>query len=106
MRLVLAPGRGRRGRVGWSVLVILAGLAGAAADEIVWRERSAQWQQQSTSLPQAQQLRQGLENAGLQLRVSDARSRELEHQIDTLNQRLRESQEELTFFRKTSDSRP
>jgi len=41
----------------------------------------------------------------LLLRVSEARSQELERQIDALNQRLRECQEELTFFRKARDGK-
>jgi len=41
----------------------------------------------------------------LQLRVSDARSQELERQIDALNQRLRECQEEVAFFRKTREGK-
>ena len=45
------------------------------------------------------QLRRQLEQAYLAQRLGDARSLELERQIDALNQRLREAQEELTFFR-------
>ena len=37
---------------------------------------------------------------GQQLRVAEARSQELERQVDILNQRLHASQEEVTFFRK------
>ncbi len=44
-------------------------------------------------------LREQLEQTRLAQRLGDARSQELERQIDALNQRLRESQEELTFFR-------
>ncbi len=47
-----------------------------------------------------QALRQQLEQARLGARLSDARSHELERQIDTLNQQLTESQDELAFFRK------
>lgn len=104
-RLVLAPGGARRGWIAWGVLVMLALLAGAGASHLVWRERFAGWQQQSVALKDLQQLQQGLEQSRLLLRLSDARSRELERQIDALNQRLRESQEELTFFRKTRDTR-
>ena len=39
------------------------------------------------------------------LRVADARSQELERQIDALNQKLTESQDELTFFRKAREGR-
>jgi hypothetical protein len=41
----------------------------------------------------------------LALRLADARGQELEHQIDALNQRLRESTEELTFFRKAREGK-
>jgi flagellar biosynthesis chaperone FliJ len=38
-------------------------------------------------------------------RLSEARSHELERQIDTLNQRLTESQDELAFFRKAREGK-
>ena len=59
---------------------------------------------QAVALRDVQQLgqtmKQTLERTGLQLRVAEARSLELERQIDILNQRLHTSQEEVTFFRK------
>jgi hypothetical protein len=39
------------------------------------------------------------------LRVADARGEELEKQIDALNQKLTESQDELTFFRKAREGK-
>jgi hypothetical protein len=39
------------------------------------------------------------------LRISDARSKELERQVDALNQRLRECSDELSFFRKARDGK-
>ena len=39
------------------------------------------------------------------LRIADARSQELEKQIDELNQKLTESQDELTFFRKAREGK-
>ena len=39
------------------------------------------------------------------LRIADARSQELEKQIDELNQKLNESQDELTFFRKAREGK-
>ena len=51
------------------------------------------------------QLRQQLEQARMGLRVADARSQELEKQIDALNQKLTESQDELTFFRKAREGK-
>jgi molecular chaperone GrpE (heat shock protein) len=52
-----------------------------------------------------QPLREALAQAEGALRLEQARSRELERQIDTLNRRLVETQEELTFFRKSRDER-
>ena len=53
----------------------------------------------------SQQLEKRLEQARLTLSVSEARGQELERQIDALNQRLRETQDELTFFRKTREGK-
>ena len=50
-------------------------------------------------------LEKRLEQARLTLSVSEARGQELERQIDALNQRLRETQDELTFFRKTREGK-
>jgi chromosome segregation ATPase len=52
-----------------------------------------------------QPLKQQLDQARLALRLSSARSQELERQVDALNQRLRESTEELTFFRKAREGK-
>ena len=103
VRLVLSQGRARRGWIVWCALVIAALLAGAAGSHLYWRERLAPLQQQAVALKDLQQLQQGLDQSRLQLRVSEARGHELERQIDALNQRLRESQDELTFYRKTRD---
>ena len=46
---------------------------------------------------------QQLEQARLGCGVAEARSQELERQIDALNQKLTESQDELTFFRKARE---
>ena len=100
---VLAPGRARRGWIAWSVLVIAALLLGAAGSHLYWSQRLGSLQQQAAAAIEVPQLQQALEQARLQGRMSDARSHELERQIDTLNQRLRESQEEITFFRKAGD---
>jgi multidrug resistance efflux pump len=48
-------------------------------------------------------LEQALAQARMALQVSEARSHELEREIDSLNQRLRQGQEELAFFRKARD---
>jgi uncharacterized protein HemX len=103
--LVLAPARGGFGWIVWCALIVAALLAGAAGSDWYWRQRLAQAQQASVALKDVQQLQQAQEQARLQLRVAEARSQELEHQIDSLNQRLRESQEELTFFRKARETK-
>lgn len=50
-------------------------------------------------------LNTALEHTRMRLRLSEAHSRELERQIDTLNQRLRESQEQLSFIRNARNPR-
>ena len=52
-----------------------------------------------------QQLRQQLEQATMELRVAQARGHELERQIDALNQKLTETEEQLTFVRKAREGR-
>jgi hypothetical protein len=48
-------------------------------------------------------LRQELEQSRLGLRMAEARAQELERQVDALNQRLRESNEQLAFLRTARD---
>jgi uncharacterized protein HemX len=55
--------------------------------------------------PELPQLRQRLAEAQMGLQLSDARSHELERQIDALNQKLSEAQEQLTFVRKAREGR-
>lgn len=55
--------------------------------------------------PALRQSVQQLDQTRLALRLSGARSQELERQVDALNQRLRESTEELTFFRKAREGK-
>ena len=50
-------------------------------------------------------LEKRLEQARLTLSISEARGQELERQVDALNQRLREAQDELTFFRTTREGK-
>ena len=104
-RLVLSNGGARRGWIVWCALLLAALLAGAAASHIYWSERYSRLQQQAVALKDLQQLQQGLEQSRLMQRVSDGRSQELERQIDALNQRLRECQEEVTFFRTARDGK-
>ena len=104
-RLVLSNGRGGRGWIVWCGLLVAAFIAGAAAGHFYWHQRLGPLQQQGEALKELAQLRQGLEQSRLLQRVADGRSQELERQVDALNQRLRECQEELTFFRKAHDGK-
>ena len=88
------------------VLVALAFVAGFAAHELL-RQPPAPVVVRAPAAPNAEiaQLRQQLEQARLALRVAEARGQELERQVDSLNQKLTESQDELTFFRKAREGR-
>ena len=105
--LMLAPRR-RSGRsaVVATVLVAAAFAAGLATGEVL-RERAPALVVQEPAAPPAElvQLRQQLEQARMGLRIADARSQELEKQIDALNQKLTESQDELTFIRKAREGK-
>ena len=105
IRLVLSPGRARRSWIVWCALVIAALLAGAAASHAYWSARLGPLQSQATALKDLQPLQHGLEQSRLQIRVSEARGQELERQIDALNQRLRDCQEDLAFFRKAHNGK-
>jgi len=105
--LTLAPQR-RAGRgLGLAALFVAAAFAaGVGASELL-REPVKAPITAAAAAPSAEvvQLRQRLEQASLALRVADARSAALEHQIDALNQKLTQSEDELTFFRKARESR-
>lgn len=107
--LVLAPGQHARGRVLRSAVLAAALaaalLAGAAGSHLYWRERFTQLQQDAVPMRDHRQAEQALAQTRLQLQMSEAHGRELEHQIDGLNQRLRACLEELTFFRKGHEAR-
>jgi len=55
--------------------------------------------------PELAPLRRDLAEARMAMQLSEARSAELERQIDALNQKLAESQEQLTFGRKAREGR-
>ena len=105
--LTLAPRR-RPGRGAFiaTLLVAAAFGAGLATGEVL-RERAPEVVVRAPAAPTAElvQLRQQLEQARMGLRIADARSQELEKQIDALNQKLTESQDELTFFRKAREGK-
>jgi hypothetical protein len=103
--LVVAPRR-RASRWWLRGAAVAAVAASAGAAGWLVRERAIPPPQAPAASPaEVRALRDGLEQGRLALRLADARSRELEHQIDTLNQQLAESQEQLTFFRKARDGR-
>ncbi|HEY3633929.1 MAG TPA: hypothetical protein VGK95_02655 [Caldimonas sp.] len=105
LTLALPPRRARR--IVLAIAIVAAALAaGALAGELL-RERAAPVVVRAAAPPtgELQQLRQQLEQAQMGLRVAEARDQELERQIDALNQKLTESQDELTFFRQAREGR-
>jgi len=106
--LTLAPRRrSGRGVVVIAVLVAVAFAAGLGSAELLLERAPAVVVRTPAAPPTAElaQLRQQLEQARMGLRVADARGEELEKQIDALNQKLTESQDELTFFRKAREGK-
>ncbi|MDP2006867.1 MAG: hypothetical protein Q8K45_14415 [Rubrivivax sp.] len=103
--LVLAPSGRLRGRLALGAALLAALLAGAGASHAYWRTQVAQWQLDAVPITDFRQAEQALAQTRLQLQMSTAHGRELEHQIVDLNQRLRTSLEELAFFRKGQESR-
>lgn len=98
---VLASGERRFGRLSWLASLLLAlALGASAAQWLVPHEQDA-----LTLRPDDGAMRRSLEQARLEARLSQARSRELERQIDTLHQQLREAQEQLLFFRKAQQGK-
>ena len=120
-RVVLAPGSIRRRWAGAGAQLLAALLAGAAASHVWWHHYTDTWQPHAVLLASAATaatgtssmsgtsgllpLEQNLTTARLQLRVAQARSQELEHQIDTLHQGLHACQEEVAFFRKAVNAK-
>lgn len=104
--MVLRPLGGGRRRAASGVLAIAAALlAGAGGYHLLLTRALDGSAEPSVPMHQLRQLQQQLDEARLQQRVSEGRGRELEHQIDALNKQLRESQDELTFFRKARDGK-
>ena len=117
-RVVLARGSPRRRWAGAGAALLAALLAGAAASH-AWRHHytdtwpphaalqasAASGTTGTSGLSGLLPLEQNLTTARLQLRVAQARSLELEHQIDTLHQGLHACQEEVAFFRKAVNAK-
>ena len=105
--LTLAPPPRRLRR--FFAIVLLIGVAFAAGFGVheLLREPPPPIVVRTPAAPTAElvQVRQQLEQARLGLRVAEARGQELERQVDALNQKLNESQDELTFFRKAREGR-
>ncbi|MDH5338982.1 MAG: hypothetical protein OEW22_04340 [Rubrivivax sp.] len=99
-----APRAQRRTALWLALLLAVAGAAvtqpGRAVLHWVWPPVAA------LPAPDLGALEQALEQTRMRLHLSEARSRELERQIDSLNQRLREGQEQLTFFRNARNGKP
>ncbi|MDO9074826.1 MAG: hypothetical protein Q7U73_16335 [Rubrivivax sp.] len=104
VQLVLAPGNRRRTQLVQAAALAAALLAGATASHLYWQQQGAQWRQDAVPMQSLHLAEQALAQARLQLQVSEAHGRELEKQIDALNQRLRACLEEVTFFRKGRDT--
>jgi hypothetical protein len=97
----------RRGR--WLLAPLLLGLALAlgAAIGYVLHEHAAPVVVARLAAPDPElaPLRRQLDEARLALQLSEARSHELERQIDVLTQQLAESLEQLTFVRKAREGK-
>ena len=89
----------------WAATLVAALGVGAAASDVYWRQRLEPTQRQAQALKDSPPLLEVAEQSRLQLRMSQARGQELEHQIDALNKSLHECQEEVTFFRKAHDGK-
>jgi hypothetical protein len=106
LRLTPPPRRARR-LLAAVAFVAVAFAAGFGAHELLREPPVPVVVRPPPAAPSSElaQLRQQLEEARLGLRVAEARGQELERQVDSLNQKLTESQDELTFFRKAREGR-
>jgi len=112
IRLVLSPRRNHGGWLAFSTLLVGTILITATTRFVPGAElpfgvpTAAAAPLAAAAAPDTSKLlEKRLEQARLTLSVSEARGQELERQIDALNQRLRETQDELTFFRKTREGK-
>ena len=86
------------------LLLGAAAVVAAAAWMHGWRSAQAALEPGAAASPEAA-LRRQLGEAEATLKMEQSRSRELERQIDELNKRLVEAQEQLTFLRRARDER-
>ncbi|HEX2541300.1 MAG TPA: hypothetical protein VHM00_09495 [Caldimonas sp.] len=115
VRLELMPQHGAQRWLLRSLLLLAALTAGVGAGFAGREPALALVQSASATLKtgpapeeveaQIQPLRHEVDQTRLALRLAAARNQELERQVDALNQRLRESTEELTFFRKAREGK-
>jgi hypothetical protein len=112
--VVLARTRAPRKRVLRSVVLmalLLMLLAGSAATGYAFAggwlplPGASPLPSAAASVPKAEPWRAELEQSRLTLRMAEARGQELERQIDALNQRLRDSNEQLAFLRTAREGR-
>lgn len=103
--LVLSPQRARRGLLAWAAVAALFLAIGALASHFYSSRLPTDTRLLDAALEDNKVVQQRIEQLTMTLSVAQARGVELERQIDALNQRLRETQEELAFFRKTRDGR-
>ena len=100
--LVLAPRQVRRTRWRTGLYCVLAFAAGAGAGE-AWHLLAPHLLPPPASTAAGPPpLQAQLDQARQALRLSEARGRELEHQIDTLHQQRQALEDELAFFRKSA----
>jgi hypothetical protein len=103
--LAVMPQR-RRGRWLMTPALVVAALAAGLGSGWELRDRAAPPVQPAVEgAAELPALRQQLEQSRLAARLSQARSQELERQIDALNQQLTAAQDELTFFRKAREGK-
>jgi uncharacterized protein HemX len=97
----------RRGRWLLAPVIVVVALALGAGLGYLVHERATPVvvARPATPAPELAPLRRELAEARLAMQLSEARSAELERQIDALNQKLAESQEQLTFVRKAREGR-
>jgi hypothetical protein len=101
--LVLAPRRAQRRWIGRAAFAAVLVAIGACGSWLVATQPTGDDPRLAAAMGVKQALRGELEQAQLKLRMAEAHSQELERQVDGLNQRLREVQDQLTFFRKARE---
>ena len=100
--LELSPRRGLGRWFGRAAIGLAGLLVGAAGASGYWLTRPDASRQQAE---REQALQQTIEQGRATLRVAEARGQELERELAAQIQKLRESQEELSFFRKARDTK-